>query len=216
MCLSTHTYLFIFPLPEQCQGGRCPAHRKNNLQWKKKSVCVCVGGVLVEGKIYEYANLVTVWNLVMSGKCCCHLSLCRGHCLMPGSWAQILLSELPAATSPVISHELEPNYSLATRSWACYMFTMPGHLCCSKKTLYCSVLQILFKIWPEGLRGQTTFWRMLRAYLISQKQKYLVSTPRRGVVRSRYWLNTLHEQLRRTDPKSGFYKVIIVIMSTWM
>lgn len=38
MCLSTHTYLFIFPLPEQCRGGRCPAHRKNNLQWggKKK------------------------------------------------------------------------------------------------------------------------------------------------------------------------------------
>lgn len=38
MCLSTHTYLFIFPLPQQCRGGRCPAHRKNNLQWggKKK------------------------------------------------------------------------------------------------------------------------------------------------------------------------------------
>lgn len=97
MCLSTHTYLFIFPLPEQCRGGRCPAHRKNNLQWggKKKKKKGGGGGGVVKGKIYEYANLVTVWNLVMSGKCCCHLSLCRGHCLMPGSWAQILLYELP-------------------------------------------------------------------------------------------------------------------------
>lgn len=101
MCLSTHTYLFIFPLPEQCRGGRCPAHRKNNLQWggKKKKRRGGRGGV-VKGKIYEYANLVTVWNLVMSGKCCCHLSLCRGHCLMPGSWAQILLYELPPPPSP--------------------------------------------------------------------------------------------------------------------
>lgn len=122
MCLSTHTYLFIFPLPEQCRGGRCPAHRKNNLQWGGKKKKEGGRGGVVKGKIYEYANLVTVWNLVMSGKCCCHLSLCRGHCLMPGSWAQILLYELPptlttttTTISAVTSQQLEPKYSLATQ-----------------------------------------------------------------------------------------------------
>lgn len=46
-CASLHTYLFIFLLPEQCHEGRCPAHRKNNLHWKKgrggggKNIWIC-------------------------------------------------------------------------------------------------------------------------------------------------------------------------------
>lgn len=65
------------------------------------------GGGGGEGKIYEYANFVTVWNLVMSGKRCHHLSLCRGHCLMPVIWH---------TTSPVIAQKLELNCSLAWNS----------------------------------------------------------------------------------------------------
>ena len=34
------------------------------------------------GRGYEYANHVTTWNLVMTGKYSRHISLCRGHCLM--------------------------------------------------------------------------------------------------------------------------------------
>lgn len=93
MCLSAHIFIYFFP-PSRGVSGRqmsC-SQEKNNLRWKK-------GGGSREGgggkKIYEYANPVTVWNLVMSGKCCRHLSLCRGHCLMPGSWAQLLLLAIP-------------------------------------------------------------------------------------------------------------------------
>ena len=58
--------------------GRCPAHRKNNLWEKGVEGCVRRGG----GRGYEYANHVTTWNLVMTGKYSRHISLCRGHCLM--------------------------------------------------------------------------------------------------------------------------------------
>lgn len=67
--------------------------------------------------MYEYANPVTVWNLVMNGKCCRHLSLRRGHCFMPGSWAQLLLRAPchPAQTLLPSCSNLEPIRSLARR-----------------------------------------------------------------------------------------------------
>lgn len=108
--LCTHIYLFLLLQSSVREADvLLTGKKKKSFAVKKKKN----RGEEVEGKIYEYANLVTVWNLVMSGKCCRHLSLCRGHCLMPGSWAQLLL--LPASpprppqTSPVISQKLEPN-----------------------------------------------------------------------------------------------------------
>lgn len=77
--LCTHIYLFFL--------FQSSVREADVLLTGKKIICAEIRGGEVEGKIYEYANPVTVWNLVMSGKCCRHLSLCRGHCLMPGSWA---------------------------------------------------------------------------------------------------------------------------------
>ena len=98
--LCTHIYLFLLLQSSVREADVLLTGKK-----KKKKKIICSEkkkrGGEVEGKIYEYANLVTVWNLVMSGKCCRHLSLCRGHCLMPGSWAQLLLSELPPPSSSI-------------------------------------------------------------------------------------------------------------------
>lgn len=108
MCLSAH--IFIYFSSSRAVSGRqmsCSQEKKNNLRWKKKKR----RGGEVEGKIYEYANLVTVWNLVMSGKCCRHLSLCRGHCLMPGSWAQLLLSAPPPPHPPNLSCHLTATWT---------------------------------------------------------------------------------------------------------
>lgn len=96
--LCTHIYLFLLLQSSVREADvLLTGKKKKSFAVKKKKN----RGEEVEGKIYEYANLVTVWNLVMSGKCCRHLSLCRGHCLMPGSWAQLLL--LPA--SPPVLHK---------------------------------------------------------------------------------------------------------------
>lgn len=137
--LCTHIYLFFL-----FQSG---VREADVLLTGKKIICGEERRGEVEGKkIYEYANLVTVWNLVMSGKCCRHLSLCRGHCLMPGSWAQLLLCATPPPpTSAVISQQLEPNYNLA-RSYEevtntqehpvpqIFFNKTPEYCCCSSKT----------------------------------------------------------------------------------
>lgn len=42
--LCTHIYLFFFPLPEECQGGRCPAHRKKIICGERRGEEVERGG----------------------------------------------------------------------------------------------------------------------------------------------------------------------------
>lgn len=80
---------------------------------------------------------------------------------MPGSWAQLLLSALPP-TSPVISQQLEPNYSLA-RSYTEVTDTLrETHthirtqntciLLLLKETPVASALLILFVTSHKGLR----------------------------------------------------------------
>ena len=140
MCLSAHIFIYFFS--SRAVSGRQMSCSQEKKKKKKKIICSekKKRGGEVEGKIYEYANLVTVWNLVMSGKCCRHLSLCRGHCLMPGSWAQLLLSELPPPPSPTNLPcplpETLTNLRPGTKQNKGNGHTQktPAYCCCGRKT----------------------------------------------------------------------------------
>lgn len=104
--LCTHIYLF-FLFQRSVREADVLLTGKNNLWWKQGR-----GGGGGGRKIYEYANPVTVWNLVMSGKCSRHLSLCRGHCLMPGSWPCFFSPRFP---QPLLSSHGNLNPQSGTK-----------------------------------------------------------------------------------------------------
>lgn len=134
--LCTHIYLFLLLQSSVREADvLLTGKKKKSFAVKKKKN----RGEEVEGKIYEYANLVTVWNLVMSGKCCRHLSLCRGHCLMPGSWAQLLLLPAPPPSSTNLSCHLTETWTKlrpGTKQNRGHGHTQktPAYCCCGRKT----------------------------------------------------------------------------------